>query len=56
MQHLFTLATATALLLLLGCGDTGTSATLVASAGGKIQHPEFRFSDPPVVESSRRRQ
>lgn len=31
-------------------------ATLVASAGGKIQHPEFRFSDPPVVESSRRRQ
>ncbi len=31
-------------------------ATLVASAGGKIQHPEFRFGDPPVVESSRRRQ
>ena len=31
-------------------------ATLIASAGGKIQHPEFRFSDPPVVESSRRRQ
>jgi hypothetical protein len=33
MQHPFTLATATALLLLLGCGDTGTSATLVDSAG-----------------------
>jgi len=29
-------------------------ATVVASAGGKIQHPEFRFSDPPVVAASRR--
>ena len=27
-------------------GGTGT----VARAGGQIQHPEFRLSDPPVVE------
>jgi hypothetical protein len=27
-------------------------ASIVASAGGKIQHPEFRISDPPRVESS----
>ena len=28
-------------------------ASIVASAGGKIQHPEFRLSDPPRVDSSR---
>jgi hypothetical protein len=28
-------------------------ASIIASAGGKIQHPEFRLSDPPRVESSR---
>jgi hypothetical protein len=28
-------------------------ASIVASAGGKIQHPEFRISDPPRVESKR---
>lgn len=30
-------------------------ASIVASAGGKIQHPEFRLSDPPVIETSRNR-
>lgn len=29
------------------------AASIIASAGGKIQHPEFRLSDPPQVESSR---
>ncbi len=29
-------------------------ASVVARAGGQIQHPEFRISDPPVVESARR--
>jgi hypothetical protein len=33
-------------------GFAGT--TIIASAGGKIQHPEFRISDPPEVESSLR--
>jgi hypothetical protein len=28
-------------------------ASIVASAGGKIQHSEFRISDPPRVESKR---
>ena len=28
-------------------------ASVVARSGGKIQHPEFRLSDPPVVESLR---
>lgn len=28
-------------------------ASIVARSGGKIQHPEFRLSDPPVVESIR---
>jgi hypothetical protein len=27
-------------------------ATVVARAGGKIQHPEFRLADPPVLSSS----
>lgn len=38
-----------ALVTLAGIGG----ASVVARAGGKIQHPEFRLSDPPVVESSR---
>jgi hypothetical protein len=28
-------------------------ASIIASAGGKIQHPEFRINDPPRVESKR---
>jgi hypothetical protein len=28
--------------------------SLVAGAGGKIQHPEFRISDPPEVDSTPR--
>ncbi len=28
-------------------------ASVVARSGGKIQHPEFRLSDPPAVESLR---
>jgi hypothetical protein len=29
-------------------------ASIVANAGGKIQHPEFRVSDPPAAESKPR--
>lgn len=29
-------------------------ASVVAWTGGKIQHPEFRLTDPPVVQSPRR--
>lgn len=29
-------------------------ASIVASAGGKIQHPEFRISDPPATASKPR--
>jgi hypothetical protein len=29
-------------------------ASVVARSGGKIQHPEFRLTDPPVIESLRR--
>jgi len=39
-----------ALITLAGIGG----ASVVARSGGKIQHPEFRLSDPPVVESIRR--
>lgn len=39
----------TALVTLAGI----VGATVVARSGGKIQHPEFRLSDPPVVESLR---
>jgi hypothetical protein len=31
-----------------------SGASIVASAGGKIQHPEFRISDPPVAGSTPR--
>jgi hypothetical protein len=39
-----------ALVTLAGVGG----AAAVARAGGQIQHPEFRISDPPAVESPRR--
>jgi hypothetical protein len=39
-----------ALLTLAGIGGAG----MVARAGGKIQHPEFRLSDPPVVAPNQR--
>ena len=39
-----------ALITLAGIGG----ASVVARSGGKIQHPEFRLSDPPVVDSIRR--
>jgi hypothetical protein len=38
-----------ALATFAGLGGT----IVVASAGGKIQHPEFRISDPPPVTSTR---
>jgi hypothetical protein len=31
------------------------AASVVAEAGGKIRHPEFRLSDPPVADTSERR-
>lgn len=39
-----------AIVTLAGIGG----ASVVARSGSKIQHPEFRLSDPPVVESTRR--
>jgi len=30
------------------------TAAIIAEAGGKIRHPEFRLSDPPVYESTGR--
>lgn len=42
---------ATAVALATLAGIAGTS--IVASAGGKIQHPEFRISDPPAVQPKR---
>jgi len=42
MQHLFTLATATALLLLLGCGDAGTSATGGPVAMRRLTDEQYR--------------
>jgi hypothetical protein len=39
-----------ALVTLVGIGG----ASVVASAGGKIGHPEFRFVDPPLVEVHQR--
>ena len=39
-----------ALITLVGIGGV----SLVAGAGGKIQHPEFRISDPPEVDSTPR--
>jgi hypothetical protein len=42
-------AVAVALATLAAIGAAG----IVARAGGQIQHPEFRISDPPVVESRR---
>jgi hypothetical protein len=41
-----------ALVTLAGIGG----ASVIARSGGKIQHPEFRISDPPVVEPIRRQQ
>ena len=35
-----------ALITLVGIGGV----SLVAGAGGKIQHPEFRISDPPKLD------
>lgn len=52
LRHRLLLWAALLVALVTVAGIAGT--TLVASAGGKIQHPEFRLSDPPVVESSRR--
>jgi hypothetical protein len=52
LRHRLLLWAALLVALVTVAGLTGTM--LVASAGGKIQHPEFRLSDPPVVESSRR--
>lgn len=48
-QFLLWVSLLVALATLAGIGGAG----IVASAGGKIQHKEFRFSDPPVVESLR---
>lgn len=31
----------------LGCGSL-TGAAIVAKAGGQVQHPEFRLTDPPT--------
>jgi Protein of unknown function (DUF1592)/Protein of unknown function (DUF1588)/Protein of unknown function (DUF1585)/Protein of unknown function (DUF1587)/Protein of unknown function (DUF1595) len=42
MQHLLTLATATALLLLLGCGDTGTGATGGPVAMRRLTAEQYR--------------
>jgi Protein of unknown function (DUF1592)/Protein of unknown function (DUF1595)/Protein of unknown function (DUF1587) len=42
MQHLFTLATATALLLLVGCGDTGTNATGGPVAMRRLTSEQYR--------------
>jgi hypothetical protein len=41
------------LVALLTVASIGGAIT-VARAGGKIQHPEFRLGDPPVVESHRK--
>lgn len=38
-----------ALFTLAGVGGAG----VIARAGGKIQHPEFRLTDPPLVKSKR---
>jgi len=38
-----------ALVTLAGIGG----AVVIARAGGKIQHPEFRLSNPPVIQSHR---
>lgn len=41
-------AVAVALATVAGIAGAG----IVASAGGKIQHPEFRISDPPPVQAT----
>ena len=40
---------ACAVVLLLGLASL-TGATLAGKAGGQIKHPEFRLTDPPVIE------
>ena len=47
---LFPAALLVAVISVAGVG----SASWIAGAGGRIQHPEFRLDDPPVIESSRR--
>ena len=54
MQHLFTLATATALLLLLGCGDTGTGATGGPVAMRRLTAEQYRNAIEDTFGSSRR--
>ncbi len=49
-RFLLPAALVVALVTLAGVG----TAVLIADAGGKVMHPEFRLIDPPVVESSRR--
>lgn len=40
--------------VLLGTLASLGAAAVIGESGGKIQHPEFRLSDPPVHESSGR--
>lgn len=47
------LASASLVAVLVTCGGVA-SAVVIASAGGKISHSEFRITEPPRLESPRR--
>lgn len=52
MQHLFTLATATALLLLVGCGDTATNASGGPVAMRRLTSEQYRNAIEDAFGSS----